>query len=117
MAILVSKNKVVQFALLLISVVVLVACASNCQKLRDGKEAFRKQEYRQAFETLMPLAASGNADAQYAVGYMYYYGKGTIEDPDMANNWIRKAAAQGQYDAVHALEVLCFHAKHPVNCE
>lgn len=90
------------------SLLVLVGCATtDATKLCQGKKAFSQEQYRCAFETLMPLAAKGNADAQYAVGYMYFYGKGTIEDPDLANNWIRKAAAQGQLDAVRALEVMC----------
>lgn len=104
--------KIFRYFLIVLSIFMLLGCASNCQKLREGQTAFKKQEYRQAFETLLPLAASGNADAQYAVGYMYYYGQGTIEDPDMANNWIRKAAAQGQCDAAHALEVLNFSSSN-----
>lgn len=91
-----------------LSVLILVGCAStDSTKLCEGKKAFAQERYRCAFETLMPLAAKGNADAEYAVGYMYFYGHGTIEDPDLANNWIRKAAAQGQPDAVRALEVMC----------
>ena len=41
-------------------------------------------------------ARSGDPDAQYALGYMYYYGIGTVRNPSVAQTWISKAAAQGQ---------------------
>ncbi len=51
-------------------------------------------------------ARSGDADAQYALGYLYYYGIGTTQDRQTGLIWIRKAAAQGQTVAQDALRAL-----------
>ncbi len=56
----------------------LTACAMNSVNslnLREGIHSFKRQNYRSAFIRLMPEAEKGNVDAQYAVGYMYYYGE------------------------------------------
>lgn len=59
----------------------LAGCAvTNARNLREGIDSFRVEEYRRAFIRLKPLAQKGQPDAQYAVGYMYYYGKGVVED-------------------------------------
>jgi TPR repeat protein len=84
----------------------LVACASTGSGLREGKANFREGNYSTAFEQLKPLAEQGNADAQYALGYMYYYGKGTPINLPLARKWIKAAAAQGQPDASTALGML-----------
>lgn len=67
---------------------------------------FHHKDYGQAFKTLYPLAVSGHAHAQYAIGYMYYYGKGTGKDTDVARTWIERAAARDCTHARHALEIL-----------
>ncbi|HBB52387.1 MAG TPA: sel1 repeat family protein, partial [Legionellales bacterium] len=69
-------------------------------------ESFRVQDYRSAFIRLLPEAKAGQADAQYAVGYMYYYGQGVVENRKKARYWIERAANAGQPDAVSALEIL-----------
>ena len=51
-------------------------------------------------------ARSGDPDAQYALGYLYYYGIGTTQDRQAGLVWIRKAAAQGQSVAQEALRTL-----------
>ena len=56
------------------------SCAMNSLNLREGIYNFKQQNYRTAFVRLMPEAEKGNPDAQYAVGYMYYYGEGVVED-------------------------------------
>ena len=63
--------------LTLISALLLTACTTNSQRLEQGKISFEEKNYSSAFSELKPLAEKGVADAQYAVGYMYYYGKGT----------------------------------------
>jgi hypothetical protein len=40
-------------------------------------------------------ADQGYAKAQYGLGYMYWYGLGTVQDRAEANRWFRKAAEQG----------------------
>ncbi|MCH9689895.1 MAG: SEL1-like repeat protein [Gammaproteobacteria bacterium] len=94
----------------------LTACAMNSVNslnLREGIHSFKRQNYRSAFIRLMPEAEKGNVDAQYAVGYMYYYGEGVIEDKKKAAVWIKKAADAGQKDAIVAARLLQEEARHP----
>lgn len=72
----------------------------------EGIVAFRAEDYRTAFLVLKPEAVRGRPDAQYAVGYMYYYGKGVVENRKRAWYWINKAANQGQADAIAARTIL-----------
>ncbi|NIR29386.1 MAG: sel1 repeat family protein [Gammaproteobacteria bacterium] len=59
-------------------------------------------EYQRAFRLLLPLARRGHADAQYAVGFMYYYGEGVSRDVGRALNWFARAAEQGHPKAIEA---------------
>ncbi|STX47828.1 Sel-1 protein [Legionella hackeliae] len=56
-----------------------LACTTR-SNLIEGIRSFRVQDYRQAFVRLKPEAIKGKPDAQYAVGYMYYYGQGVVEN-------------------------------------
>jgi TPR repeat protein len=84
---------------------VLTAC-TNVIGLSEGIESFKAQDYRRAFIRLKPEAEKGQPDAQYAVGYMYYYGQGVIEDRKKAWFWINMAAQLGQKDAIEAVKLL-----------
>ena len=44
-------------------------------------------------------AAEGDVEAQYAVGDMYYKGRGTHVDWDKAHTWFSRSAAQGHRKA------------------
>lgn len=90
----------------IIVIPLLFACATGGLSLREGIESFRGQDYRRAFIRLKPQAERGQADAQYAVGYMYYYGQGVVEDRDKAWFWIHMAARLGQHDAIEAVKIL-----------
>ena len=72
--------------------------------LAEGKANFKEKHYSLAYRQLLPLAVKGNADAQYAIGYMYYYGKGIDYNEELAENWLRKAAKQGHTHAIEALK-------------
>ncbi len=64
------------------------------------------QKYGCSLDRVQQAAESGDPDAQYALGYMYYYGIGTIRDSQTADLWIKKAASQGQPLAVKAERLL-----------
>lgn len=81
-------------------------CIGSRMNFSEGIKSFQVQDYRQAFIRLMPEAKSGNADAQYAIGYMYYYGQGVIENRKKAWYWINCAAKAGQVDAIQAVQIL-----------
>lgn len=83
------------------------ACASNHGgDLGAGKQDFLVGDYHRAFYKLQPLAKKGYPDAQYAVGYMYFYGLGTVQNDEAAMKWMSAAASKGQPEAVAALEKL-----------
>ncbi len=96
--------KKITFTILLL--LPLTACVTGAYNLKEGICAFKEQNYRQAFIRLMPEAQKGQPDAQYAVGYMYYYGQGVTEDRKKAHCWIKKAALAGQPDARKAMSIL-----------
>lgn len=81
-------------------------CATHGFNLRVGIQSFQVQNYRQAFIRLKPEAEKGQPDAEYAVGYMYYYGQGVVEDRKKAWYWINCAARAGQPDALEAIRIL-----------
>lgn len=94
-----------QLAILLFVLLFQSGCLVR-NSLQEGIVCFREQNYRLAFIRLKPEANKGQPDAMYAVGYMYYYGQGVIEDKKRAWIWIRRAAAMGQPDAVRAVKIL-----------
>ncbi|MCC5792883.1 MAG: sel1 repeat family protein [Legionellaceae bacterium] len=99
------KQKSIAYLCLFCVCLSLTACF-NRLNLREGIISFQHQDYRQAFIRLMPEAEKGQPDAQYAVGYMYYYGQGVVEDRQKAVYWISLAAKNGQPDANKAMSLL-----------
>ena len=89
----------------LLMILLLSSCMSSLN-LREGIASFKRQDYRQAFVRLVPEAQKGHPDAQYAIGYMYYYGQGVVENRKKAFLWIKRAAAAGQTDAIKALSLV-----------
>lgn len=83
-----------------------ISCVTGALNLREGIASFKAQDYRKAFIRLKPEAMKGQPDAQYAVGYMYYYGQGVVEDKDKAWFWINQAAKAGHPDALVAVKIL-----------
>lgn len=84
----------------------LTGCASSALNLHEGIKSFQVQDYRQAFVRLKSEADKGHPDAQYAIGYMFYYGLGVVEDRKKAWYWINCAASAGQPDAMKAVNIL-----------
>lgn len=86
-----------------ISVLLLSGCFDPTTQYQTGRDNFIEGDYHQAFRKLEPSAQQGNTEAQYAIGYMYFYGLGTIQDQQLALQWIRAAAEKGQPQARQAL--------------
>lgn len=89
----------------------LTACASMKTTIRQadllqGKRYFEAGYYKRAMHLLMPLAMDGVPQAQYGVGYMYYYGYGAPQDSDMGYLWIKRAADQEYPPAVIAVDMI-----------
>lgn len=64
------------------------------------------QKYDCSMSKIQTAAQEGDPDAQYALGYMYFYAIGTRRDIDSAKLWIRRAASQGQPLALKASHIL-----------
>jgi TPR repeat protein len=79
---------------------------SVASELQQGKRNFNAGYYKKAMHELLPLACDGNAEAQYAVGYMYYYGLGVAQDTDVGHFWIKRSANQHYKPAVKALQMI-----------
>jgi len=60
------------------------------QSTRDEIEAFKAMRRR---------SEAGEAEAQFRLGVMYAYGRGTARDEAEAANWLRKAAGQNHITA------------------
>lgn len=84
----------------------LAGCYPYSNRFDRGIQNFRKHDYRAAFIMLKPQALKGNPEAEYAVGYMYYYGQGVVENKGKARYWIEKAAKHGQGEAITALTLM-----------
>jgi TPR repeat protein len=92
----------------------LQSCVSTMQmnRLADGKSKFEAGDFKDSFHILLPLAAEGNAHAEYAIGYMYYYGYGVPMDTESGIFWMQKSAAQKYEPAQKALDLILHNIKN-----
>ena len=80
------------------------ADAVTAAPIDDGVEAYLKGNHKQALRIWEPLAAKGNAAAQYWLGSMYFNGQGGIpQNYQEAMKLCRLAALQGHMDAQFVL--------------
>jgi TPR repeat protein len=68
--------------------------------VKQGVDAWSRGDYKTAVETWRPLAAAGDADAQFNLGQAYKLGRGVAVDLPIAIEWFRKAAVQGHAQAI-----------------
>ena len=62
----------------------------------EAERQRREEELKQLHQS----ADQGNAEAQYQLGLIYYYGRGIAKNQDLAIAWLHKAAGQGNEQAV-----------------
>lgn len=109
---------------LVLCVLILQACAAAPPKpppqsaadsatLEAAKVDFAAGNYSKVVELLTPLAAEGNPAAEYALGYMYYYGYGVPKDRDTAWKLMDHAAVQGYKKAQDAQLLRSGTGHHP----
>lgn len=65
----------------------------------DARSAYVSGDYARAAPLMRPFAEQGQAWAQFGLGTMYEDGKGVPKDDKQAEDWYRKAAAQGDQRA------------------
>lgn len=85
---------------------VIVGLLAACGKSSDPQTAYEAGDYNRASELWLPLAESGDADAQNAIGTLYYLGQGYERNYLRAAEWFRKAAEQGNARAQRNLGML-----------
>lgn len=83
-----------------------VSCTAMADDLADANKFLAAKQYDKALPLYTKLAKAGNAEAQFRVGEMYWYGDGTAQDLQAARGWFEKAAAVGNVDARESLAAL-----------
>ncbi|MEW5912716.1 MAG: tetratricopeptide repeat protein [Thermodesulfobacteriota bacterium] len=89
----------------LILVLLLALCLAQpaWAGMKEANAAYHRGDYATAYREFKPLAAKGDAVAQYNLGVMYYKGQGVPKDYKQAACWYRKAAEQGHTSAQYSL--------------
>ncbi|MGD8559219.1 MAG: tetratricopeptide repeat protein [Gammaproteobacteria bacterium] len=67
--------------------------------------------WQEKFKQQLPLAESGNAEAQYDLGTMYERGNGVAKDMQKAFDWYLKAAKQGSDKGAYKVGLSYLHGK------
>lgn len=91
----------------------LAGCTSTPEKpqaelttIERARIAYRNKDYGQTLILLNALVQKDNAEAQYALGYMYRYGQGLPRNQERASYWITLAAKNGCQKAQTALQLM-----------
>lgn len=80
--------------------------------LDEGIAAYDAGDYTKAREILYPLGAyNRNAEAQFYLGMIYFYGEGVEKDIDKAMEWWKKAMRSGHVDAAYRLSEIATSTK------
>ena len=74
--------------------------------LANAEEAHKKGDYATALRIFHEYAMSGDATAQYGLGYMYRNGEGIPQNYTEALKWYRRAAEQGNVRAQYNLGLM-----------
>ncbi len=88
----------------LVGVIVLTGCSHTSSS--HGKGPSAANTYSLTFDQVREAAQDGDADAQYALGYMYYYGQNVTRNGNQAKFWIGRAASQHHKQAIRALAMM-----------
>jgi septal ring-binding cell division protein DamX len=84
--------------------------SNNTQNIIINKKQCKQMKflknYNCSVNNIENKATAGNADAAYALGYIYYYGIGIHENEQSAQLWIERAANLGQPAAIEAKQML-----------
>ncbi len=74
---------------------ILMSAPVYADDYQDGENAYRRGDYRTAFEKFMPLAEQGDAQSQWLVAGLYARGMGVVRDYVQALKWSVIAGANG----------------------
>ena len=88
---------------LLLTALLLLASSAWAGPFEDAAAANARGDYAAVLRIIRPLAAKGEAWAQFNLGLMYGKGSGVVQDYAEAVKWYRLAAAQGHASAQYNL--------------
>ena len=71
-----------------------------------GMDYYTNKDYNEAFKWFDKSAAQGYSDGQLFLGMCYFLGQGVEQDKVRGYDLVRKAAEQGNKDAIQELELL-----------
>ncbi|MDP1574236.1 MAG: hypothetical protein Q8L78_04815 [Coxiellaceae bacterium] len=103
-----------QFLLLLCLSFFLIAChGPGFKEYETANKAYVQGQYKIAFANYLYAANLDIVPAEYAVGYLYYYGLGIKRNEAQGIIWLQKAAPKS-VEATYALSVIREHnSKEP----
>jgi uncharacterized protein len=76
--------------------------------VKTGVDAWERGDYNAAVKEWRPIAIKGDADAQFNLAQAYRFGRGVPLDMKQAEDWYRKAAMQGHFQAEDNLGLIMF---------
>jgi len=110
-----STRRPLIFRILLGPVVALALCAfsaaSQAAPFDDAVAALSAGDYERALALFQPLAADGNASAQYYVGVMFENGYSTTRNEVAALTWYRLSAEQGVPQAAYNIGMMTIEGR------
>ena len=71
------------------------ASTAFADAVSEGFEAFQRKDWSTAFQLWQPEATAGDVRAQFYLSILYEQGMGVDKSPDLARNWLIKAAEGG----------------------
>ncbi len=83
-----------------------VMAGANSAPAPVSQPAQSTRDEIEAFKACRRMAEAGTADAQFRLGVMYAYGRGTVRDETEAADWLRKAAKQNHITAQRRLGLM-----------
>jgi TPR repeat protein len=93
-------------AILVVVLAIFFGSVAHAQDYGAGVAAAKRGDFITAVRNLKPLADSGDAFSQHALGTLYLRGEGVPKDERQAANWLQKAAQQGLPPAETLLAIL-----------
>lgn len=84
---------------------------------KEASEAYDKGDFTTAFTITESFAFSGDIQAQYELGRMYYKGEGTQKNIKKAVVWWEKSGDKGHLEAQENLVYLYYSKKEGLNNE
>jgi hypothetical protein len=87
-----------------------LGAAPAAADVKKGVDAWQAGNFVAAVAEWRPLAAQGDADAQFNMGQAYKLGRGVPMDMRIAQGWYQKAAEQGHGQAQSILGLILFQS-------